>query len=157
MTEHLEMTAYTESSTTMTSFLTTEETVSLQAARRVIAAGEETALALGLPMHLAVLDASGDLVAYARMDGTWLPDVGTGAENRLFHLAIQLAAAALAENGGQLTRFVSINQRDSTRLSIVVAATPLRRGLRPVGAVGVSGLSGEHDTAVATAAAGAFR
>jgi uncharacterized protein GlcG (DUF336 family) len=141
----------------MTSFLTTKETLSLDDARRVIAAGEEAAHTLGLPMLFTVLDSSGDLVAQARMDGTWLPGTGQGADCGLFRRAVELAATALAQNSDQVRHFVSISHSDSTRLTILVAAVALRSRSRAVGAVAVSGLGGEHDSAVAIAAARAFR
>jgi uncharacterized protein GlcG (DUF336 family) len=133
--------------------------VSLRDARRVIAAGEDVARSAGLDVHLVVLDVFGDLIAYARMDGVWRPDAGSGAEDGLIRRAIDLARSAMADETGQLDRFVSINHRDLSRRAVVVTAEPLWHGGFVVGAVGVSGLSGggidgaEADLAVAPTAA----
>jgi len=54
----------------MTSQMTLQQqSVSLDDARRVIAAGEERAREIGQPMNIAVVDAGGNLVAHIRMDG----------------------------------------------------------------------------------------
>jgi uncharacterized protein GlcG (DUF336 family) len=158
MTEHKEIPKETkESSAIMTSFLTRKETVLLDDARRVIAAGEDAARATGRSMHFAVVDAVGDLVVYARMDGAWVPDSGEGTYCGLPRHAIELTRAALAQNSGQKRRFVSIKRRDATRVTVVLAAAPLRRNMLAVGAVGVCGVGDKDDSAIAASAAGAFQ
>ena len=59
----------------MGSTTTSQGTVSLEDARRVIAAGEESASELGQPQNIAVVDAGGNLVAHVRMDGAWIGSV----------------------------------------------------------------------------------
>jgi len=49
--------------------------VSLQDARRVIAAAETKAAEIGQPMNIAVADEGGNLVAHIRMDGAWIGSV----------------------------------------------------------------------------------
>ena len=44
------------------------ETVTLDDARRVIAAGEQKAREIGSPSNVAVVDTGGNLVAHIRMD-----------------------------------------------------------------------------------------
>jgi uncharacterized protein GlcG (DUF336 family) len=132
---------------------TTTAAVSLRDARRIIEAGEEAARTAGLDVHLVVLDAFGDLVAHARMDGTWGPDAGAGIDAGLVRRAIDLAVVALGLGAGQLQRYFSINHRDLSRRTIVVAAEPLLRNDLVVGAVSISGLSGDSDLAIAPTAA----
>jgi len=45
--------------------------VTLNDARRIIAAAEKKAEEIGRPMNIAVADSGGNLVAHARMDGAW--------------------------------------------------------------------------------------
>jgi uncharacterized protein GlcG (DUF336 family) len=130
--------------------------VSLQDARRVIAAGEDAARSAGLYVHLVVVDVRGDLVAYARMDGTWDMEAGTSVEAGLVRRALDLSARALRNGASQAHRFFSINHRDMSRRTVIVAAEPLLRNGLTVGAIGISGLSGNHDLVVAPAAAKAF-
>jgi uncharacterized protein GlcG (DUF336 family) len=126
----------------------------------VIAAGEDAARSAGLDVHLVVLDALGDLVAHARMDGVWSPDAGAGVGACLIQRAIELARAAMAEETSQLERFFSINHRDLTRRTVAVTAEPLWHSGIVVGAVGVSGLSADlasdADLAIAPTAAKAY-
>jgi uncharacterized protein GlcG (DUF336 family) len=46
--------------------------VTLEDARRIIAAAKRKAKELGQPMNIAVADAGGHLVAHVRMDEAWL-------------------------------------------------------------------------------------
>ena len=46
--------------------------ITLSDARKIIAAAEKKAADIGQPMNIAVVDAGGNLVAFARMDGAWL-------------------------------------------------------------------------------------
>ena len=50
--------------------------VTLEDARRVIAAAEKKADEIGQPMNIAVADAGGHLVAHVRMAGAWLGSGG---------------------------------------------------------------------------------
>jgi hypothetical protein len=45
--------------------------ISLNDARRVIAAAENEARKIVQPMNIAVVDAGGNLVSHVRMDGAW--------------------------------------------------------------------------------------
>jgi uncharacterized protein GlcG (DUF336 family) len=49
--------------------------ITLNDARRVIAATEKKAAEIGQPMNIAVADAGGNLVAHVRMDGAWIGSV----------------------------------------------------------------------------------
>ena len=49
--------------------------VSLEAARKVIRAGEEKAREIGQPMNIAVVDAGANLVAFERMEGAWIGSI----------------------------------------------------------------------------------
>jgi uncharacterized protein GlcG (DUF336 family) len=49
--------------------------VTLNDARRIIAAAEKKASELGQPMNIAVADAGGNLIAHVRMDGAWLGSI----------------------------------------------------------------------------------
>lgn len=49
--------------------------VTLDDARRIIAAAEKKAIEIGQPMNIAVADEGGNLVAHVRMDGAWLGSI----------------------------------------------------------------------------------
>jgi uncharacterized protein GlcG (DUF336 family) len=50
-------------------------TVTLEDARRVIAAAEKRADEIGQPMNIAVVDSGGNLVAHVRQDGAWIGSI----------------------------------------------------------------------------------
>jgi uncharacterized protein GlcG (DUF336 family) len=49
--------------------------ITLNDARRVIAAAQEKAVEIGQPMNVAVADEGGNLIAHVRMDGAWLGSI----------------------------------------------------------------------------------
>jgi uncharacterized protein GlcG (DUF336 family) len=49
--------------------------VTLEEARRVIAAAERKAGEIKQPMNIAVVDEGGDLVSHVRMDGAWIGSI----------------------------------------------------------------------------------
>jgi uncharacterized protein GlcG (DUF336 family) len=135
---------------------TATASVSLRDARRVIEAGEQAARTAGLYVHLVVLDAFGDLIAHARMDGTWGPEPGASVEAGLIRRAIDVAVVALGHGASQYQRYFSTNHRDLRRCTVVVAAEPLLRNSLVVGSVGISGLSGDNALTIAPTAAKVF-
>ncbi len=131
-------------------------TVTLADARRVIAAGEQRALEIGQPMNIAVVDAGGNLVAHVRMDDAWIGSIDIAINKAFTARAFNLQTKDLAENSQPGQQFFGISGSNQGRIMIFAGGYPLRRGDRVVGAVGVSGGSGEQDQSVAEAAATAF-
>ena len=131
-------------------------TVSLEDARRVIAAGEETASEIGQPQNIAVVDTGGNLVSHIRMDGAWIGSVDISINKAFTARAFDLPTADLAEEAKPGGGFYGIQQSNDGRVVILPGGIPLKRGRKVVGAVGVSGGDGEQDTKVAEAAAAAL-
>jgi uncharacterized protein GlcG (DUF336 family) len=114
--------------------------VKLEDARRVIAAAEKKAKDIGQPMNIAVADEGGDISqkkAYT---------------SRAFDIATK-DLATHSQSGGQ---FFGIHASNNGKIMIFAGGIPLKRDGKVVGAVGVSGGSGEQDHAVAEAGAAAF-
>ena len=131
--------------------------VTLADARRMIAAAEKKAAALGQPMNIAVADAGGNLVAHVRMDGAWIGSVDISIKKAYTSRAFDITTkdlAAHSQSGGQ---FFGIHASNDGRIMIFAGGIPLRKDGRVVGAIGVSGGSGEQDHAVAQAGAEAFQ
>lgn len=130
--------------------------VSLADARRIIAAAEKKAQELGQPMNIAVADGGGNLVAHVRMDGAWLGSVDISIKKAFTSRAFDISTkdlAAHAQSGGQ---FFGIHASNDGRVMVFAGGVPLVRDGQVVGAVGVSGGSGDQDHAVATAGAAAY-
>ena len=130
--------------------------VTLSDARRVIAAAEKKAAEIGQPMNIAVADAGGNLVAHVRMDHAWMGSIDISINKAWTARAFDIATkdlAAHSQSGGQ---FFGIHASNRGRVMIFAGGIPLKRGDQVVGAIGVSGGSGEQDHAVAEAGAAAF-
>ncbi|MEH2425700.1 MAG: heme-binding protein [Nostoc sp.] len=133
-----------------------KHSVSLDDARRILAAGEAKARAIGQPMNLAVVDAGGNLVAHIRMDGAWIGSIDISINKAFTARAFDLSTKSLAENAQPGEQFYGIHVSNGGRIMIFAGGIPLQRDEQIVGAIGVSGGSGEQDQAVAEAAVAAF-
>ena len=130
--------------------------VTLADARRVIAAAEEKAKNIGQPMNIAVADSGGNLVAHVRMDNAWIGSIDISINKAFTARAFDIATKDLAQfshSGGQ---FFGIHASNHGRIMIFAGGIPLKRDGKVVGAIGVSGGSGDQDHAVAEAGAAAF-
>lgn len=130
--------------------------ITLEEARQVIRAGQEKAKAINVPQNIAVVDAGANLVAFERMEGAWIGSIDIAQKKAFTSRAFDIETKALGEfsqSGGQ---FFGIHVSNDGKVMIFAGGVPLKRGGEVVGAVGVSGGTGEQDQAVAEAAAAAF-
>lgn len=134
----------------------TIKTVTLDDARRIIAAGEAEAGNQGQPMNIAVVDAGGNLVAHIRQDGAWLGSVDIAINKAYTASAFDISTSALADNAQPGQQFYGIQESNHGRVMIFGGGVPLFAAGCIVGAVGVSGGTGDQDKAVASASAAAF-
>ena len=130
--------------------------VTLEDARRVIAAAEKKAEEFGQPMNIAVADVGGNLVAHVRMDGAWLGSVDISIKKAWTSRAFDIATKDLAEHSQSGGQFSGINASNDGKVMIFAGGIPLKQGGKVVGAIGVSGGSGEQDHQVAEAGMEAF-
>ena len=130
--------------------------LTLEDARKVIAAAEKKATVLKQPMNVAVADAGGNLVAHVRMDAAWMGSIDISIKKAFTAGAFDISTkdlAKLSQSGGP---FFGIHESNQGRVMIFAGGVPLKRAGKVVGAIGVSGGSGEQDQAVAEAGAAAF-
>jgi uncharacterized protein GlcG (DUF336 family) len=128
----------------------------LEDARRVITAAEKKSKEIGQPMNIAISDEGGNLVSHVRMDGAWLGSIDISIKKAYTSRAFDIATKDLAihsQSGGQ---FFGIHASNDGKIMIFAGGIPLKRSGKIVGAIGVSGGSGEQDHAVAEAGAAAF-
>jgi len=130
--------------------------VSLEQARKVIAAGEREAQKQGQPMNIAVVDNGGNLVAFVRMDGAWLGSIDISQKKAWTSRAFDIETKALSGPAQPGQQFYGIHASNDGKVMIFAGGIPLKRNGAVVGAVGVSGGSGAQDQAVAEAAAKEF-
>src|SRR6201996_5828137 len=130
--------------------------MTLEDARRVIAAAEKKAKEIGQPMNIAVADEGGNLVSPVRMDDAWIGSIDISINKAFTLRAFDIATKDLATHSQSGGQFFGIHASNHGRIMIFAGGVPLKRDGKVVGAVGVSGGSGEQDHAVAEAGAAAF-
>lgn len=130
--------------------------LTLADARRVIAAAEKKAQAIGQPMNIAVVDEGGNLISHVRMDGAWIGSIDISINKAFTARAFDIATKDLAEHSQSGGQFFGIHVSNHGRVMIFAGGIPLKQGGKVVGAVGVSGGSGEQDQTVAEAGAAAI-
>src|SRR5208282_6923656 len=132
------------------------EDLSLEAAERILAAAKMKAAKLETRMDIAVVDAGGNLKAFARMDGAWLGSIDISLKKartaRWFDMNTG-EIGKLSQPGGPLFGI----EHSNGGLITFPGGIPLKDGSGAVvGAIGVSGSSVENDHAVAMAGAEAL-
>jgi uncharacterized protein GlcG (DUF336 family) len=130
--------------------------IKLEDARRIIAAAEKKAAEIGQPMNIAVADAGGNLVAHVRMDDAWIGSVDISIKKAWTSRAFDITTKDLAANSQSGDQFFGIHASNNGKVMVFAGGIPLKKDGRVVGAIGVSGGSGEQDHAVAEAGAAAF-
>ncbi|SRR5258708_7355363 len=125
--------------------------VRLQEARKIIEAAEKKAAETRQPMNIAVVDEGGNLVSHVRMDGASIGSIDIAINKALTARAFDISTtepARRSQSGGHVF--------NHGRGMVFAGGVALKRDGKIVGAVGVSGGSGEQDQAVAEAGAKAF-
>jgi uncharacterized protein GlcG (DUF336 family) len=130
--------------------------VTLEDARRIIAAAEKKAQEIGQPMNIAVADGGGNLVSHVRMDGAWMGSIDISIKKAFTSRAFDISTKDLATHSQSGGQFFGIHASNDGRVMIFAGGIPLQKNGKVVGAIGVSGGSGDQDHAVATAGAAAY-
>ena len=123
--------------------------MTLEKARNIIEAGIAKAKQIGQPMNIAVVDAGASLTAFARMDGAWLSSIDIAINKAFTAKAFDISTLELGRNSQPGDQFFGIHVSNHTRVMIFAGGVPIKMNGQIVGAVGVSGGSGEQDQAVA--------
>ena len=125
----------------------------LSEARRIIAA---KAVEIGQPMNIAVADEGGNLISHVRMDGAWLWSIDISIKKAFTSRAFDISTKDLATHSQSGDQFFGIHASNGGKVMIFAGGIPLKKDGKVVGAIGVSGGSGDQDHAVAEAGAAAF-
>ncbi|TAN33675.1 heme-binding protein [bacterium] len=125
--------------------------IQLDAANAILAACFDEARRIGVQVSAAVVDAGGNLKAFARMDGAEVagPVLATDkAYTALAHRTPTHELAELAAPGGPL---FGLHANGGGRYVIFGGGIPITLGGRVVGAIGVSGAAVGQDVSCARA------
>src|ERR1700757_1880548 len=127
-------------------------TLTLDDAKRMLAAAEAKAESIGIAYNIAVVDAGGHLLAFLRQDGALIGSIDLAIDKavtaRLFDKATS-DLAQLAQSGRPL---FGIQQSNAGKVVIFGGGIPVVIAGTIVGAVGASAGTVEQDIAVAEAA-----
>ena len=127
--------------------------ITLKDAKRVIEAAEKKAAEIGQPMNIAVADVGGNLIAHVRMDGAWIGSIDISIKKAYTSRAFDIATKDLATHSQSGGQFFGIHASNNGKIMIFAGGIPLKQDGKVVGAIGVSGGSGDQDHAVAEAGA----
>jgi uncharacterized protein GlcG (DUF336 family) len=131
--------------------------ITLNIAREIIAAAERKAAEIDQPMNIAVVDAGGNLVAHVRMDNAWIGSIDISINKAFTSRAFDISTRDLSQHSQSGGQFFGIHVSNHGRIMIFAGGIPLKMGGKIVGAIGVSGGSGEQDHTVAEAGAAAVK
>lgn len=132
------------------------ESISLEDARRVVAAAEARAAEIGCPMDIAVVDGGGNLKAFARMDGSFIGSIDIAVNKAFTAVAFKAPTRDLGAMAQVGEPIFGINTTNNGKVVIFAGGIPLLRGEDIVGAIGVSTGTVEQDQDVAEAGAAVF-
>src|SRR5688572_2863518 len=129
--------------------------VTLEQARKYVAAAEAEARKNNWPVAIAVVDNSGLLVHFVRMDNTQTASVAVAidkaASSAMYRRTTKVFQDAVAGGGAGLR---ALNLRGA---STVEGGIPLTLDGKIIGGIGVSGVNADQDGAVAKAGADSAR
>jgi uncharacterized protein GlcG (DUF336 family) len=131
-------------------------TITLADARRITAAAETRADETGQPMNIAIVDAGGNLVSHVRQDGAWIGSIEISISKAWTSRAFDISTKDLGDNSQPTQQFFGIHSTNQGKVAIFAGGVPLVRDGVVIGAIGVSGGSGEQDQSVAEAGAAAI-
>lgn len=122
-------------------------------AQRALAAAVERASALQARVAIAIVDAAGQPVALARLDGATFLNVELALGKAYAAAGLRRSSALLAELGRDRPEYVlSLVLQSGGRLVADAGGYPIITPEGVIGAVGVSGGHPEQDEAIAEAA-----
>jgi glc operon protein GlcG len=129
--------------------------VTLEQAKKAIAAGEAEARKNGWPVAIAIFDTAGQLVAFQKMDDTQTASIDVaqdkGRSAAIYRRPTKVMEDAVA-GGGAGVRFLNLRGA-----STVEGGLPLIANGKVIGAIGVSGVTSQQDGMVAKAGADALK
>ncbi len=132
------------------------EDLTLEEAEHIVAAAKKKALEINTKMDIAVVDAGGNLKAFARMDGAWLGSIDIAQRKartaRWFDMNTG-EIGKLSQPGGPLYQ---IEHSNGGLISFPGGVLLKNSKGEVVGAIGVSGSTVENDHTVAVAGAAAL-
>jgi uncharacterized protein GlcG (DUF336 family) len=118
----------------------------------MLAAGEAKADTLGIPYNIAVVDAGGHLLAFARQDGAHIGAIDLAINKAFTARVFDISTSDLATQAAPGRPLYGIQKSNDGKIVIFGGGIPVRRDGIVIGAVGTSAGTVEQDIEVAEAA-----
>lgn len=116
-----------------------ESMLTLELAKKMIAAAETKARELNIKVTVAIVDEHGILVAMHRMDGAFFISPKFATSKAHTAALLGLPSGALADYAGEGKPYFGINTGFGGELLPIAGGLPVKQGERVVGAIGVGG------------------
>lgn len=128
----------------------TTQSVSLAQAKVMVAAAEQKAKEIGVPMVIAVVDPHGNLILHERMEDALLVSIDLSIKKAYSAVALKMSSEQLGRVTAPGKELYGIQHSDE-RLVTFGGGFPIIVNGKIVGAIGVSGGSVAEDMSVAKA------
>ena len=128
------------------------DSLTLEDAKRMLSAAEAKAASLGIAHNIAIVDASGHLVAFVRQDGALIGSIDLGIDKAVTARIFDKATSDLANLAQPGKPLFGIQESNAGKVVIFGGGIPVMFDGSIVGAVGASAGTVEQDIAVAEAA-----
>jgi uncharacterized protein GlcG (DUF336 family) len=132
------------------------ETLTLEDAKRMLAAAEKKAISLGIAYNIAVVDSGAHLIAFVRQDGALIGSVDLAIDKAVTARIFDKATAELATLAQSGKPLFGIQESNAGKVVIFGGGIPVLLDGQIVGAVGTSAGTVEQDIQVAEAAIAAL-
>jgi uncharacterized protein GlcG (DUF336 family) len=96
-------------------------------------------------MNIAVADEGGNIVAHIRMDNAWIGSIDISMKKAYTSRAFDIETIDLAKHSQSGGQFFGIHASNDGKIMIFAGGIPLKCEGKVVGAIGVSGGSGDQD------------
>jgi uncharacterized protein GlcG (DUF336 family) len=130
--------------------------LTLEIAKVLINGAERRAKELGISEDIAIVDEGGNLIAFHRMDDARLAGIDIAQNKAWTAVAMKMPTSNLAKSSLPNEALYGINTTNHGRVVVLSGGIPFMKEGKIVGAIGVSGATGDQDVAVANAAVQAF-
>lgn len=132
------------------------DSLTLEDAKRMLAAAEAKATSLGVAYNIAVVDAGGHLLAFLRQDDALVGSIDLAINKAVTARVFDKSTAVLSDLAQPGKPLFGIHQSNAGKIVIFGGGIPVVVAEKVVGAVGASAGTVEQDIAVAEAAIAAI-
>ena len=125
--------------------------LSLDDALRIIKKAKNKANEISVPACIAVVDNSGYLIAFERMEEAILASIDISINKAFTSVALKMSTDMLSEVATPGKELFGINTTNNCRIVIFGGGYPIYNDNKLIGAIGVSGGSTKEDMIIAKA------